>query len=395
MKTINILVIDSTFLGKEPNREKTTFHIKYWVKKYSAIVYIYSTEYGQLFYQKQFSDNEISNIHFINIPFSKDYKNIHLLLIPLEYLKRIIGAFTVKLSDKIDVSYSVTSIIVDILSSIIIRFRYRNIKAFCSYDNFVPKPTERPGKFIYKLIPYLAFKVTLKCIKSMDGIFSALTDENHNKLKAYLNNKQNIIQTPNGLDLELINKIEGSAKKEYDLVYLGRIHIAKGIFDLLNLSLLLKNYKSDISLLIIGPSGDESIMAKVHKFIIDNNLQNNIIFAGLVSKEEKYRLLKSSKLFVFFSYDESFPISFLEAIACRLPIVAYDLEIYKDPPYSKSYHRLYPKGNYNEAIKYSLDILINCKKLIPEIIEFYSDKNLIKSEEEIAESEFNAFQLLL
>jgi len=47
-------------------------------------------------------------------------------------------------------------------------------------------------------------------------------------------------------------------------------------------------------------------------------------------ENEKYRILKQSKIFVFPSYLESFGQAMCEAMACKLPVVAYELPTYKE-----------------------------------------------------------------
>jgi glycosyltransferase involved in cell wall biosynthesis len=51
---------------------------------------------------------------------------------------------------------------------------------------------------------------------------------------------------------------------------------------------------------------------------------------GFKLGDEKFSLLKSSKVFLCPSYYESFAIVIAEAMTCGLPIVAYDLPIYED-----------------------------------------------------------------
>lgn len=60
-----------------------------------------------------------------------------------------------------------------------------------------------------------------------------------------------------------------------------------------------------------------------------SDLVKNITMPGLLPEEEKIAVLKASKVFVFPSYEEGFGIAILEAMACGLPVVAYDLPAYK------------------------------------------------------------------
>jgi glycosyltransferase involved in cell wall biosynthesis len=55
-------------------------------------------------------------------------------------------------------------------------------------------------------------------------------------------------------------------------------------------------------------------------------LSENVTFSGLVSEEEKFRLLKSSRVFVMPSRYESWGIVVGEAIVSGIPVVAYRLD---------------------------------------------------------------------
>ena len=387
---MNILLVDTTFLGKAPNREKTLAHIKHWRAQHAAAVTIYTTRFGIDFYSERLAGAKGPEVRFIRIPFSTDYETIALLKVPFEYLKRIVGGFVADIPKDIDVSYSICSIIVDVLSALVIRARRKSLRAFCVFDNFVPPPSQRPGRYVLKLIPYLASRITLRFLGRMDGVFSALTDSNHVKLLRLMEGRCRVVQTPNGLDLDRIERAQAPVNKRYDLVFMGRQHAAKGIFDLIDLAARVKEVKKDVRLLLIGPD-EPSTKGEIQRRVKASGLQDNITHAGFVSQEEKYRLLKDSKIFAFLSYDESFPISFLEAIACNLPVIAYDLDVYKDPPYCEAYSQFFKKGDVDAAAAYALSVLTDYDPVQRKIEGFYAQKRLIRSLDEIAEVEYEAF----
>ena len=72
------------------------------------------------------------------------------------------------------------------------------------------------------------------------------------------------------------------------------------------------------------------MIEEAKKTAIENGIGENIFFTGYVSEHRKLQLLKQSRVFLFPSYAEGWSISIAEAMASGLPVVAYDLPIYKE-----------------------------------------------------------------
>ncbi|MFA5993696.1 MAG: glycosyltransferase family 4 protein [Parcubacteria group bacterium] len=131
-----------------------------------------------------------------------------------------------------------------------------------------------------------------------------------------------------------INKYSGvktvdldSGGKKYDLAFLGRFHAQKGLFEIPKILKILKQYKPDISLVIMG-GGDKKIEKKFLKKITEAGLDENIDYVGFISSDKKFDYLRQSKVFIFPSYYESFGQVALEAMANGLPVIAYDLPVF-------------------------------------------------------------------
>ena len=140
--------------------------------------------------------------------------------------------------------------------------------------------------------------------------------------------KERIYSVGSGINLEAIESI-GPQEKIYDACFLGDIIPRKGISDLVISWKAVTNENPNRKLVIIG-TGSEAYSRKIERLIKELNLQNNIIMPGFVTGEEKYKLLKKSRIFIFPSYSESFSIAVCEAMACGLPVIAYNLPAYKE-----------------------------------------------------------------
>jgi len=132
----------------------------------------------------------------------------------------------------------------------------------------------------------------------------------------------------NGIDVKLIESIQ-SKHKIFDGCFLGGLRPNKGLHEIVPIWKNVCKIKKDATLIIIGHI-DEVYLKELNKEISKNGLEHNIRILGFIGNEEKkIKYLKSSKVFVFPSYEEGFGIAVLEAMACGLPVVAWDLPVYR------------------------------------------------------------------
>lgn len=110
--------------------------------------------------------------------------------------------------------------------------------------------------------------------------------------------------------------------ERYDAVFVGRISREKGIFDLLDVWKEVLKAKKDARLLVVG-SGLELKLASAR--IAGMGLEGRVFLRGRCDKATLCRLLKSSRLFVFPSLFEGWGMAVAEALACGLPVVAYEI----------------------------------------------------------------------
>jgi glycosyltransferase involved in cell wall biosynthesis len=132
-----------------------------------------------------------------------------------------------------------------------------------------------------------------------------------------------------GIDLALIKNSKVKPVAGFDAVFCGRLHPSKGIFDLVEIWQKMQKFEPNFKLGIIG-TGASSIMKQLSDKIKQVNLDNHISLLGYYSGQELFSLLKSSKIFVFPSHEEGFGIAVAEAMACGLPVVAWDLTAYSE-----------------------------------------------------------------
>jgi glycosyltransferase involved in cell wall biosynthesis len=168
----------------------------------------------------------------------------------------------------------------------------------------------------------VAFYASLPLLKKAKAIISV----SNFTAKALENNGVNgckIFVSGNAVDLALIKKVKPySYGKVFDGVFVGRIAKEKGIFDLLKVWKNVVKVRKNAKLLVIG-NGLE--LPFVKEKISALGLEDKVSLYGQCNDTELYSLLKSSKLFIFPSVFEGWGMAVAEALACGLPVVAYDI----------------------------------------------------------------------
>jgi glycosyltransferase involved in cell wall biosynthesis len=134
--------------------------------------------------------------------------------------------------------------------------------------------------------------------------------------------EEEIVFISNGMNLKAAESIAPQIK-EYDVVWLGRVHRQKGIDDLMAMLVILAKEFKDFRAVLVGRLGELEPRLK------ELNLSHCVTLTGLVSEEEKFRLFKASRVFLMPSRQESWGIVIAEALACDVPVVAYDLPAYR------------------------------------------------------------------
>lgn len=226
-----------------------------------------------------------------------------------------------------------------------------NWKFTTSYHTRVPEYLEL--WFHSKMLKKLAYKY-FRWFHSKSQKIIASTSE----LKRELEEKKfkNLVASPLGVDINHFKK-NFSAKVPKDLkkpifVYLGRIAAEKNIMAFLNCDLR-------GSKLLIGDGPQKKSLQKKYK--------GKAIFVGYKKGTELVDLLSISDVLVFPSRTDSFGLVILEALACGVPIAAYDVRGPKDlitngvdgflgdnlEENAKKCLKLHYKDCRNKALKYS------------------------------------------
>lgn len=104
------------------------------------------------------------------------------------------------------------------------------------------------------------------------------------------------------------------------LLYLSRVEVAKGVFELLDAYRILKAKDPEYSLTIAGDGPD---LEALRGYASTLGLAD-LSFTGFVSGDAKVESYRQGGIFCFLSYTEGMPNAVLEAMAMGLPLVSSD-----------------------------------------------------------------------
>ncbi len=187
------------------------------------------------------------------------------------------------------------------------------------YEDFTHyfSPSRRVGRYMVSLF-------SRKLLTRTDAVV-APTDKVKELLESY-GVKEPIYTAPSGLELkEIYSAIEesdrdalrtelGIQKDESVLVYLGRIAKEKNIEEILDML----NTVEGPRLLIVG---DGPYRHHVEEKVKKLKLEDRVIFTGMVSPEEVAKYYRVGDVFVSASQSETQGLTYIEAMACGLPIL--------------------------------------------------------------------------
>jgi len=77
-------------------------------------------------------------------------------------------------------------------------------------------------------------------------------------------------------------------------------------------------------LVIVGAGRDEQYLASLHSLAAELGITRDLVFVGGVPLEETVRFYQAADVFVYPSFNETFGLPILEAMACGCPVVTSD-----------------------------------------------------------------------
>lgn len=186
------------------------------------------------------------------------------------------------------------------------------------FNKELPFPANRIGRFIEdKIIPFL-YKNT-----------KFVTVSNSSKIELIdLGIKESSIDIVyNGVDTERYSPGIIPKSNHPTLIYLGRLKKYKRVDVLLRSINELKQKGMRVKLEIVGQGDDEKRLKDLREEL---GIDDIVKFHGFINEESKLQLLRQSWLFIMPSEKEGWGITSIEANACGIPVIAFNVPGLRD-----------------------------------------------------------------
>lgn len=284
------------------------------------------------------------------------YKSI--LGVAVSYSIRVYKALLCSfyLPRSIDIICATSHFFPDVVTAAIMSKLCSKSKLIVYLHHLIPPPMERVRyhPLLPSFLTWISQKLSLMIIKHYDfNIFTYPHVKEQLTTMGFREEKIKCIS--NGLHLKYIQEIP-PAKEGYDACFVGRISPLKGSLDLVSIWRYVCDKLPEARLVVIG-HGMKSYLEKLKDDVKNKKLKDNVILLGFRSEQEKFSILKSSKVFISPSYEEGWGIAICEAMACGLPVVAYNLPAYR--PIYKHGIKVVPIGDRNVFAEEVVKLLRN------------------------------------
>lgn len=198
-------------------------------------------------------------------------------------------------------------------------------------------------------------KRRIKEVLNKSDLIIVLSQHGQTEVSQICNNK-NIKILYNPCIIQDFKKI---ATEKINVLFMGRIGKRKGVYEIIEAGKYIQN-----NVIIINLYGDGELkdLKEFEKLITENNLQEKIKINSWISGDKKDEAYRSADIYILPSYEEGLPMSVLEAMSYKLPVISTPIGGIPEAVKDNVNGFLIEAGDY-QALAQKIDLLASDKEL--------------------------------
>jgi len=324
-KTIHIINNSQVSSKDMSGGEKIAMELaRRWAKK--AEVRLYSSNLGIAIW-KRYHLNQVKKIQWLQLA---DPSSV------FSYLKRsLVGCFKgFKISfpaNKQPLVYSASDFWPDFWPAFLFKLRNPQVVWLAGFYLFAPLPWSKVSPYKRNWLKGFFYWLTQMPVYFLIKRFADLvlvTNQLDAKRFITLKRPKNkVVVVQGGLDFKEISQLRTQKPtRQYQAVFIGRFHPQKGGLELIDIwaKVVEKIPQAKLALIGQGP-----LLPKIKDKIKHLNLNKNINLLGFLDGPEKIKVFYSSEIVLHPAIYDSGGMAAIEAMACGLPGVSFDLPALK------------------------------------------------------------------
>lgn len=246
-----------------------------------------------------------------------------------------------------DVEITVSDYFCDIVPALLMKRRRSQMRWIAWIHHRERTPSERPGNRLVNEITWRMQAWSFRQIARHADQAWVLDSDAGDEIAAYLRSlgmaAGRIRKMRNGIDLSAIQHVP-EPDKRVDAVMIG-IRPNKGAFDIVPVWKEVQRLRPGTTLRLMGGmAGEGAVMEQIAREGLSNVIKVFKPEGGWLPSESYFAKVKEARLLFAPSHEEGWGIALCEAMACGLPVVAYDLPVYRRV-YGDALATV-PEGNY-------------------------------------------------
>lgn len=244
------------------------------------------------------------------------------------YVIRTVWALRQIMQREYELLYSSSDFFPDVIPCFVYKGRHPRCKWVQCIFHVYPKSGLRRGSKLRNMAGAFCQKLSFAMARKRADHLINLNTQVKEELISRGFGPQTVSVNPCGVDLDYLRGLDADVDPMV-ACFIGRLAPAKGIYDLLAIWKLVVARSPNARLKIIG-NGPRKIEDDLRASLKSASLESSVDLCGYLPDDEMYRTLKASKVFLMPSHEEGFCIAIAEALACGVPVVAWDLPVYAD-----------------------------------------------------------------